>query len=778
MPRPAHPKADSRRDSSSRMSRMTEKHERNQFSKSLSSTSAYGDLPLLHEVPAPLPPKEKYSSHPRPAISFPPPDSPEWLSSPISPLQRKTHGNPSSVLYRPPSPVSPSPTSRRSVNVGTSASAPRPPVKNSPREDTRRSGTVSPLNEYLPTPSASFNAGSAVPSTPKRRQPVNPASFYQTPPPEPVRRPATSRVSGSAVSPSIPRQTPSYSPPSEPVKRSSRKSAAASSVAPGSVPVLAEWSAERPGLKHEIPSDWKLKTHQECSRTWMQRMEANVKYKGGIIADDMGFGKTIPMVVRVLDDMALNGRVGPTLIVCPTGLLTHWQLEIEKVDPNKTASRVYKCHGSNRNKNVSFLQAQDIVITTYGIVSSDFSPMGRPQGLLAVEWRRVILDESHLIHSTGIKRAMACRALKSQCRWCMTGTPIQNKVADLYSLFDFLRITHLAPALVFPRGKREITMSSSQIAELHACHFTAFLEQTMLRRTKKDKYNWVGTLKPPLRHKVECEFSEREQRFYGVVATGGNFMVCGEYVPASKNALARYTRMRQACLHPQLVYQNVTSEQTEHFDEEETKIDLGDPTQSELDEMVDETSDTPPAVEQLDVSRVGVSTKMGKLLMILGEVKQRSGLEKTVVISQFTSYLDILASFLHKHGYKTVRYDGRMSIKERDLALQAINSDEAKITVMLVSLKAGLNLAACNNVIIMDPWFNPAVEEQAVNRVHRIGQDKTVHIYKVIIPGTIEDKILEMQRKKQEIADRVLSASEVLAQKLLSELWGQPILSY
>ncbi|KAF9019149.1 hypothetical protein BDZ89DRAFT_1073259 [Hymenopellis radicata] len=102
-------------------------------------------------------------------------------------------------------------------------------------------------------------------------------------------------------------------------------------------------------------------------------------------------------------------------------------------------------------------------------------------------------------------------------------------------------------------------------------------------------------------------------------------------------------------------------------------------------------------------------------------------------------------------------------------------------TVMLVSLKAGgtgLNLAACNNVIIMDPWFNPAVEEQAVNRVHRIGQDKTVHIYKVIIPGTIEDKILEMQRKKQEIADRVLSASEVLAQKLLSELWGQPILSY
>ncbi|KAF9019146.1 hypothetical protein BDZ89DRAFT_1073254, partial [Hymenopellis radicata] len=632
MPRPAQPKADSRRDSSSRMSRMTEKHERNQFSKSLSSTSAYGDLP----VPAPLPPKEKYSSHPRPAISFPPPDSPD-------PLQRKTHGQSSSGLYRPPSPVSPSPTSRRS---SSSASAPRPPVKNSPREDTRRSG-ITPLNEYFPTPPASFNAGSAVPSTPKRRQPVNPASFYPTPPPEPVRQPATSRVSGSVVSPSIPRQAPSYSPPSEPAKRSSRKSAAASSVAPGSVPVPAEWSAERPGWEHEIPSDWKLKPHQECSRTWMERMEANVKYKGGIIADDMGFGKTIPMVVRVLDDMALNGRVGPTLIVCPTGLLTHWQLEIAKVDPNKTASRVYKCHGSNRNKNASFLQAQDIVITTYGIVSSDFSPMGvnnkgvwrinpesAPQGLLAVEWRRVILDESHLIHSTGIKRAMACRALKSQCRWCMTGTPIQNKVADLYSLFDFLRITHLAPALVFPRGKREITMSSSQIAELHA-----FLEQTMLRRTKKDKYNWVGTLKPPLRHKVECEFSEREQRFYGVVATGGNFMVCGEYVPASKNALARYTRMRQACLHPQLVYQNVTSEQTEHFDEEETKIDLGDPTQSELDEMVDEPSDTPPAVEQLDVSRVGVSTKMGKLLKILGEVKQRPGLEKTVVISQFTSYL-------------------------------------------------------------------------------------------------------------------------------------------
>ena len=455
---------------------------------------------------------------------------------------------------------------------------------------------------------------------------------------------------------------------------------------------------------NSVPPPVSLKTelrdYQKEGLNWLQFLR---EYElGGILADDMGLGKTVQALAHLLVEDKENRADLPSLVVAPTSLMVNWRREAEKFAPSL---KVLVLQGDDRKSKFDQINQNDIVLTTYPLLSRDTDI------LLKQSWHVVILDEAQHIKNPRSKAALTASQLKARQRLCLTGTPMENHLGELWSQFNFLM-----PGLLGDE-KRFRKLFRQPIEKLQDDSRQQLLRKRiapfMLRRHKSE----VATELPPKTEIIsEVELNGPQRDLYETIRVSMHSKV---RQAIDQKGIARsqivildaLLKLRQVCCHPQLL-----------------KI---------------------PSAQ-----KVKSSAKLNQLMEMLPEMVEEG--RRILLFSQFTSMLAIIEQELVKKDIKFVKLTGKTRNREQPID----EFQSGKVPVFLISLKAGgsgLNLTAADTVIHYDPWWNPAAENQATDRAHRIGQDKPVFVYKMISDGTVEEKILQMQAKKQALADALFS---------------------
>ena len=427
---------------------------------------------------------------------------------------------------------------------------------------------------------------------------------------------------------------------------------------------------------------------------------------GGCLADDMGLGKTI-QVLAMLQQRKRDGVGKPSLVVVPRSLIFNWLSEAQKFTPDL---RVIDHSGAQRSIPADKFAGYDIVLSTYGTVRRDAAE------LREVPFDYVILDEAQAIKNNQSESAKSVRLLKADHRLALSGTPVQNHLGELWSLFEFLNPGLLGSAAAFR------TISGSGNIELGGRETLArVLRPFILRRTKQQ----VATdLPEKLEQTLVCELDREQRRLYNELREHFRVSLLDavDRDGIGKNRmqiLEALLRLRQAACHPGLIDKS-------RIDEPSAKLDALVP---QLEEVIDED-------------------------------------HKVLVFSQFTSFLSILRKKLDARGVVYEYLDGKTADRQKRVR-RFQNDPECKL--FLISLKAGglgLNLTAAEYVFLLDPWWNPAVEQQAIDRTHRIGQTRQVFAYRLIARDTVEEKVLELQKKKRDLADAIITADNSLISKM------------
>ena len=453
----------------------------------------------------------------------------------------------------------------------------------------------------------------------------------------------------------------------------------------------------------------RLRPYQHTGVNWLQHLGANGL--GGILADEMGLGNT----VQALAWLATRRSGKPSLVICPTSLVMNWQAEAARFTPEL---KTLVLHGTDRQARFAEVTGHDLVITSYALLRRDSEQYAR------WEFDTVILDEAQHIKNRFSQVAQATKALKAAQRFVLTGTPMENSLDELWSIFDFLMPGYLGPAKEFKDRYETPITKAGDAAALR--RLRQRLRPFVLRRTKAE-------VAPELPAKIEqvayCEMSTEQQSVYQSLLEQGRrevFEHAGKGGEAQQRMAVFTTllRLRQACCHLGLL-----------------------PGEKEWSEP---------------------SAKLDLCLELLEEAI--SGGHRVLLFSQFTTLLKLIAASLQ------TRYcylDGATVDRAGEVRRFQESSD---IPVFLISLKAGgtgLNLTGADTVIHFDPWWNPAVEEQATARAHRIGQTNIVTSYKLIAQGSVEEKIVRLQEKKKELIANTLATDEAFMQSLTwDELQG------
>uniref|UniRef100_A0A8C6XPA4 Transcription termination factor 2 n=1 Tax=Naja naja TaxID=35670 RepID=A0A8C6XPA4_NAJNA len=542
-----------------------------------------------------------------------------------------------------------------------------------------------------------------------------------------------------------------------------------------------------------------LLLHQKQALGWLLWRE-NQKPCGGILADDMGLGKTLTMIALILAQkltFAFSGSIDTcshgTLIVCPASLIHHWKKEVEKyVKYGKLKVCLY--HGPNRIKNASILSQYEIVITTYSILAKEI-PIQKEEiddksfpscPLVCIHWARIILDEAHNIKNPKVQASIAACKLRATARWAVTGTPIQNNLLDMYSLLRFL---HCSPFDDFKVWKNQVDNNTRKGGER-----LMILTKSLLLRRTKDQLDSSG--KPLVSLPQRCvqvhrlKLSEDEQSVYDVLfkrsrSTLQSFLKhqetlytgysgdnpfnigkvlnfsCTPPVSTTIHILSLLLRLRQCCCHLSLLkvavdQANMNSEGISlSMEEQLSALTLSEPDSSDPLSMVN-LFGTAFGADLFEMTKQ--STKISHLLEELKGIQNHS--QKCVVVSQWTSMLKTVAMHLDKLGLKHATVDGSVNPKQRMDIVEEFNNNPKGTQVILISLLAGgvgLNLVGGNHLFLLDMHWNPALEDQACDRIYRMGQQKDVKIHRFVCEGTVEEKISELQSKKKELARKVLS---------------------
>jgi SNF2 family DNA or RNA helicase len=433
---------------------------------------------------------------------------------------------------------------------------------------------------------------------------------------------------------------------------------------------------------------------------------------GGCLADDMGLGKTV-QALALLESRRQAGA-GPSLVVVPRSLAFNWEREAARFAPEL---RVLMHAGADRSREGAALPAHDLMITTYGTLRRD------AVWLREVEFDYVVLDEAQAIKNAATESAKAARLLRARHRIAMSGTPIENRLADLWSLFEFLNPGMLGAAGTFKQLAKVANGADAETTDTYALIARA-VQPFILRRTKQQV---ARDLPERLEQTLLVDLSSTERTLYDELRDHYRASLLGRIdrdgmAKSKMHVLEALLRLRQAACHPGLV-----------------------------DKKRADTS----------------SSKLEVLVTRLAEVVAEG--HKAVVFSQFTSLLAILKKQLDHDAVAYEYLDGRT--RDRAARVDRFQSD-AQCRLFLVSLKAGglgLNLTAAEYVFLLDPWWNPAVEAQAIDRAHRIGQTRRVFATRLIARDTVEEKVLALQSGKRALADAIVRADEGPIAKLKRE---------
>ncbi|MFN7140347.1 MAG: DEAD/DEAH box helicase, partial [Limisphaerales bacterium] len=424
---------------------------------------------------------------------------------------------------------------------------------------------------------------------------------------------------------------------------------------------------------------------------------------GGILADDMGLGKTLQTLTWIawLHQEYSKDRK-PTLVICPASVLHNWRREAEKFTPHLKVLVLES--GSARHNLRKQIPEHDIIVTNYALLRRDL------EALQKFPFRALVLDEAQFIKNPTAQVTQSVKQLKADQKLALTGTPLENRLLDLWSIVDFAQPGYLGSQDKFtetyePKGDGENTNDLQRIARRR---LSAKLRPILLRRLKKQV---AKDLPDRVEQRRDCDLGEAQRKLYLAELRRSREQVAQIVAEKGINkskiqVLAALTRLRQICCHPQLVGSDAASGKTE------TLMELLEPLLADN--------------------------------------------QKVLVFSQFVQMLRLLEKECQQRNISTHILTGET--KDRQDVVNAFQNDD-KGSVFLLSLRAagtGLNLTTASYVVLYDPWWNPAVEAQAIDRSHRIGQTRAVNAYRLIAPGTVEEKIWELQQRKAQTITDVL----------------------
>lgn len=455
-----------------------------------------------------------------------------------------------------------------------------------------------------------------------------------------------------------------------------------------------------------------LRPYQVAGYQWLNYL-TEIKW-GGILADDMGLGKTVQALSFLEYYRSVHGNV-KALVVCPTTLIYNWENELKKFTP-KLTYRIH--HGAARTRNREEIIDHDVTITTYGTLRSDIKL------LMSVNFDYVTLDESQAIKNPASKVTKAACLLNAKNRLCMSGTPLQNNTFDVFAQMHFLNPGMLGTMEFF---RQEFAIPIDKFGEQDRKeHLKKILYPFILRRTKEQ----VAKDLPEKQEMILwCEMEDEQRKIYDAYRNDFRDKILGtiqeQGIQRSQlTILQGLMKLRQICDSPAILNEE------EKFENHSIKLE--------------------------ELSR---------------EIVENIGNHKALVFSQFLGMLALIRGKLDELGVKYEYFDGSTSAPDREKAIQSFQHDD-EVRVFLISLKAGgvgLNLTAADYVYIVDPWWNPAVEQQAIDRTHRIGQTKNIFAYRMICKDTIEDKILLLQDKKRALAKELISDDSTFVKSLSRE---------
>ncbi|MCY3974056.1 MAG: SNF2-related protein, partial [Simkaniaceae bacterium] len=454
-----------------------------------------------------------------------------------------------------------------------------------------------------------------------------------------------------------------------------------------------------------------LRNYQIEGIRWLERLR--FMYLSGILADDMGLGKTVQALVAITQHLARATE--PALVVCPTSLVYNWKEECHKFNPDL---RVLVIDGmpAQRKRLIENAMRYDVVITSYSLLQKDIEPYE------SIRFSYMILDEAQHIKNRGTRNAKSVKRIKAQHRLVLSGTPIENALEELWSLFDFLMPGFLGS---YERFVERYLRSVGKEQVKHLTYLRKKVAPFILRRMKEDVLDEVPPLSENIYHTQLTGTQKELYRSYAKSARDELVKLVERdgFDKVQIHVLATLTRLKQICCHP--------------------------------------------AIFAKERAEPGDSAKYDMLLELLETLIE--GNHKSVIFSQYTKMLRIMQTDFERLGIRFAYLDG--ASKDRLETVKRFNEDPA-ISVFLVSLKAGgtgLNLVGADTVIHYDMWWNPAVENQATDRVYRIGQKEKVSVYKLVTLDTIEEKIVEMQNKKKGIVKKIVSCDDEAVTKLTWE---------
>ena len=459
-----------------------------------------------------------------------------------------------------------------------------------------------------------------------------------------------------------------------------------------------------------------LRSYQKVGYKWLKVLD-NYGF-GGILADDMGLGKTIQLLAVILDYIQNEKKPKPSIVVCPSSLSLNWQNEIKKFTPDLT-SLVIHGNADERKKQLKRIPKYNIVITSYDLLKRDIETYKE----LNYEFKFIIADEAQYIKNNNTQNAKAIKEINANTKYALTGTPIENSLSELWSIFDFIMPEYLFGYRKFkelyemPIVKDEDNVAMRKLKML--------IEPFILRRIKGE----VLTELPDKTITVlNNEMEEEQQKIYMSYMQNARSEMMQEinangFEKSQIKILALLMRLRQICCHPALFLSDYKAE----------------------------------------------SSKLNQCIEVIKDAVD-SG-HKILLFSSYTGMFPLIEEKLKKEKIEYSKLTGQTKVGERIKLVDEFNEDENK-KVFLISLKAGgtgLNLIGADMVIHYDPWWNISAENQATDRTYRIGQKKNVQVYKLITKNSIEEKIYELQERKSKLIDNVLSTNETFLNKLSKE---------
>ena len=438
---------------------------------------------------------------------------------------------------------------------------------------------------------------------------------------------------------------------------------------------------------------------------------------GSCLADDMGLGKTVELITLLLHERenknkAPQQQLNPTLLICPMSIVGNWQREVRRFAPSLS---VMIHHGAERLSGPAFREEarrHDIVITTYSLALRDKGH------LVEIEWENVVIDEAQNIKNETAKQTQAIKSLDARHKIALTGTPVENRLSELWSIMEFLNPGYLGSGTEF-RKSFALPIERYRDAE-QAAVLKQLVQPFVLRRLKTDK-EIIQDLPDKLEMKVFCNLTQEQASLYEAVVKEMLEKIEEEAEDMTRRGLilSALMRLKQICNHPAQFMSDGSSLQRR-------------------------------------------SGKLARLEEMLEEVLAEG--DKALIFTQFAEMGTLLRQYLQEAlGVETLFLHGGTPEKQRDILVQRFQEERRGAPLFILSLKAGgvgLNLTAANHVFHFDRWWNPAVENQATDRAFRIGQKKNVQVHKFVCAGTLEERIDQMIEQKKDLAERIVGAGE------------------